>query len=80
MNWHRDAPGARAMHAIDIPFMFDNLAVAPGQIGSSPEELAAAQPLADIMSGMLIQYAATGNPIILGFRSGRPTIWTSATR
>ncbi len=62
MNWHRDAPGARAMHTIDIPFMFDNLAAAPGQIGSSPEELAAAQPLADIMSGMLIQYAATGNP------------------
>jgi para-nitrobenzyl esterase len=62
MNWHRDAPGARAMHTIDIPFMFDNLAAAPGQIGSSPEELAAAQPLADIMSGMLINYAATGNP------------------
>ncbi len=62
MNWHRDAPGARAVHTIDIPFMFDNLAAAPGQIGSSPEELAAAQPLADIMSGMLIHYAMTGNP------------------
>jgi len=62
MNWHRDAPGARAMHTIDIPFMFDNLAAAPGQIGSSPEELAVAQPLADTMSGMLIHYAATGNP------------------
>ncbi len=33
MNWHRNAPGARAMHTIDIPFMFDNLAAAPGQIG-----------------------------------------------
>ncbi|MGO8935282.1 MAG: carboxylesterase/lipase family protein [Terracidiphilus sp.] len=62
MNWHRDAPGARAVHTIDIPFMFDNLAAAPGQIGSSPEDLAAAQPLADTMSGMLIHYAATGNP------------------
>ena len=62
MNWHRDAPGARAVHTIDIPFMFDNLAAAPGQIGATPEELAAAQPLADIMSGMLIHYAATGNP------------------
>lgn len=62
MNWHRNAPGARAVHTIDIPFMFDNLAAAPGQIGSTPEELAAAQPLADIMSGMLIHYAATGNP------------------
>ena len=62
MNWHRNAPGARAMHTIDIPFMFDNLAAAPGQIGSTPEELAAAQPLADAMSGMLIHYASTGNP------------------
>jgi para-nitrobenzyl esterase len=62
MNWHRDAPGARAMHTIDIPFMFDNLQAAPGQIGPSPEELAAAQPLADIMSGMLIHYATTGDP------------------
>ena len=62
MNWHRDAPNARAVHTIDIPFMFDNLSAAPGQIGSSPEDLAAAQPLADTMSGMLIHYAATGNP------------------
>jgi para-nitrobenzyl esterase len=62
MNWHRNEPGARAVHTIDIPFMFDNLAAAPGQIGSTPEELAVAQPLADIMSGMLIHYAATGNP------------------
>ena len=62
MNWHRNAPGARAMHTIDIPFMFDNLDAAPGQIGTSPEDLAAAQPLADAMSGMLIHYAATGNP------------------
>ncbi len=50
------------MHTIDIPFMFDNLDAAPGQIGTAPEELAAAQPLADAMSGMLIHYAATGNP------------------
>ena len=62
MNWHRNAPGARAMHTIDIPFMFDNLDAAPGQTGATPEERAAAQPLADTMSGMLVHYAATGNP------------------
>jgi para-nitrobenzyl esterase len=62
MDWHRNAPGARAMHTIDIPFMFDNLSAAPGQIGTTPEELVAAQPLADAMSDMLIHYAATGNP------------------
>ena len=66
MNWHRNAPGARAMHTIDIPFMFDNLDAAPGQIGSTPEEIAVAQPLADAMSGMLIHYAATGNPNHVG--------------
>jgi para-nitrobenzyl esterase len=62
VNWHRNVPGARAMHTIDIPFMFDNLAAAPGQVGSTPEELAVAQPLADAMSGMLVHYAATGDP------------------
>ena len=62
MNWHRNAPDARAMHTIDIPFMFDNLAASPGQIGATPEEVAVAQPLADAMSGMLVHYAATGNP------------------
>ncbi len=62
MNWHRKAPGARAMHTIDIPFMFDNLAAAPGQVGSTPEEIAIAQPLADAMSTMLVHYAATGDP------------------
>ena len=62
MNWRRNAPGARAVHTIDIPFMFDNLWAAPGQIGATPEEIAAAQPLADAMSGMLVHYAATGNP------------------
>ncbi len=62
MNWHRDAPGARAMHTIDIPFMFDNLAAAPGQIGGTADEIAKAQPLADAMAGMLINYGATGNP------------------
>lgn len=62
MNWHRHAPGARAVHTIDIPFMFDNLDAAPGQIGASPADLAAAQPLADAMAGMLVHYAATGNP------------------
>jgi para-nitrobenzyl esterase len=50
------------MHTIDIPFMFDNLAAAPAQIGASPEDIAAAQPLATTMSTMLLTYATTGNP------------------
>jgi para-nitrobenzyl esterase len=52
----------RAMHTIDIPFMFDNIAMASGQIGTDPQHVADANALAAIMSGMLIQYGRTGNP------------------
>jgi para-nitrobenzyl esterase len=52
----------RAMHTIDIPFMFDNVAMAEGQVGSAPEQVAAANALAATMSGMLIAYGRTGDP------------------
>jgi len=57
-------PGAngKAMHTIDIPFMFDNVAMAETQIGSYPEHLQSANSLAATMSEMLIAYARTGNP------------------
>jgi para-nitrobenzyl esterase len=54
--------GGRAMHTIDIPFMFDNIAMAGGQIGNAPEQVAAANAVAAVMSGMLIAYGRTGNP------------------
>jgi para-nitrobenzyl esterase len=54
----------KAMHTIDIPFMFDNIAMAEGQIG--PERLSAANALAATMSEMLIAYARTGNPNFAG--------------
>ncbi len=61
-------PGAngKAMHTIDIPFMFDNIAMAKAQIGSAPEQLAAANALAATMSEMLITYGRTGNPNFAG--------------
>jgi para-nitrobenzyl esterase len=61
-------PGAngKAMHTIDIPFMFDNIAKAEAQIGAAPEQLAAANALAAIMSEMLITYGRTGNPNFAG--------------
>jgi para-nitrobenzyl esterase len=61
-------PGAngKAMHTIDIPFMFDNIAMAEGQVGSAPEQLAAANALAATMSQMLINYARTGDPNFAG--------------
>ncbi|MGA1981018.1 MAG: carboxylesterase family protein [Acidobacteriaceae bacterium] len=51
-----------ATHTIDIPFMFDNIAIAQRQVGSEPEHLAEANALAAIMSQMLITYGRTGNP------------------
>jgi para-nitrobenzyl esterase len=57
-------PGAsgKAMHTIDIPLMFDNVAAAEVQIGPAPDQLAAASALAATMSEMLIHYARIGNP------------------
>jgi para-nitrobenzyl esterase len=56
----------KAMHTIDIPFMFDNIAMAEVQIGSAPDQLAAANALAATMSEMLVNYAKTGNPNFAG--------------
>jgi len=52
----------RAMHTVDIPFMFDNIGFAGGQVGTAPEQVSAANALAAVMSQMLITYARTGNP------------------
>ena len=52
----------RAPHTVDIAFMFDNLELSPGVVGGSEKQIAAAQPLATVMSEMLIQYAKTGDP------------------
>lgn len=62
--YQMDFAGAngKAMHTIDIPFMFDNIAMAEVQVGSSPAQLASANALAATMSAMLIHYARTGNP------------------
>ena len=56
----------KAMHTIDIPFMFDNVAFATGQIGTDPVHLAEANVLAATMSEMLITYGRTGDPNFAG--------------
>jgi para-nitrobenzyl esterase len=56
----------KAMHTIDIPFMFDNVAFATGQIGNDPSHLADANALAATMSEMLITYGKTGDPNFSG--------------
>jgi len=62
MDWQAPFPGHWAIHTIDLPFVFDNVALAPGMCGASPEEQAMAQPLATRMSEMLIAFAKTGDP------------------
>jgi para-nitrobenzyl esterase len=62
MDWKVPFPGHWSLHTIDLPFVFDNVALAPGMCGPSAEEQAAAQPLATRMSEMLIAFARTGNP------------------
>jgi para-nitrobenzyl esterase len=62
MDWQVPFPGHWAIHTIDLPFVFDNVALAPGMCGASAEEQAAAQPLATKMSEMLIAFARNGDP------------------
>ena len=78
----------RAPHTVDIPFFFDNLALAQGMIGASPEDVERAQPLATAMSESLIAYAKNGNPNHPGLPhwppydlTSRPTmIWNTPPR
>jgi para-nitrobenzyl esterase len=64
MNWPSPVAGGKfgAPHTLDIPFYFDNLALAPGMVGASADDVRRAQPLADAMSETLLAYAKTGNP------------------
>jgi para-nitrobenzyl esterase len=62
IDWKVPFAGHWALHTIDLPFVFDNVALAPGMCGASAEEQAGAQPLATRMSEMLIAFARTGDP------------------
>ncbi len=64
MDWPSPVAGGRfgAPHTVDIPFFFDNVAVAPGMVGATAEEIERAQPLATAMSQTLIAFAKAGDP------------------
>ena len=64
MDWPSPVAGGRfgAPHTVDIPFFFDNLALAPGMVGSSAEDIRRAQPLATIMSRTLVAFGRSGDP------------------
>jgi len=64
MDWPSPAAEGRykAPHTMDLPFAFDNVAVAPGMVGDTPEQQARAQAMATAVSESYIAFAKTGNP------------------
>ena len=70
LDWPSPVDGGKwgAPHMLDIPLNLDNVAVAPGMTGDGPD----ARRMADIMSGMCIQFARTGNPNHAGLSHWSP--------
>jgi para-nitrobenzyl esterase len=64
MDWVSPAGNGRykAPHTMDLPFAFDNCALAPGMVGATPELQKRAQALADAVSESYIAFARSGNP------------------
>ena len=62
MDYGTPTANGRAPHTLDLAFVFDNVELSPGMVGAGEAEQTAAQPLATMMSSMLIQYAKTGDP------------------
>jgi para-nitrobenzyl esterase len=60
VDWETPVDGGRwrAPHAVDIPFVFDNVAVSASMVGDDP----GAQALADQMSAAWVAFARTGSP------------------
>ena len=59
-QWYSPVSGGRlrAMHCMDIPFVFDNVDLSTSVVGEGPDR----QPLADKMSAAWVAFARTGNP------------------
>lgn len=61
LMWRTPVEGGRRItpHSLDLPFVFDNVAVAPDMVGPPTEETAA---LAESISESWIAFARTGDP------------------
>jgi len=59
-QWYSPVRGGalRAMHTMDIPFVFENYEMATPLVGSGPE----LKPLGDRMAAAWVAFAQTGNP------------------
>jgi para-nitrobenzyl esterase len=67
VDWETPVEGGRwrAPHAVDIPFVFDNVSMSESMVGEGPE----AQLLADQMSAAWVAFARTGTPQTAGLPS-----------
>jgi len=52
----------KAVHAVELPFVFDNVDKSPGWVGTGAD----LQPLADKVSNAWIAFARNGNPTHAG--------------
>ncbi|HET9159577.1 MAG TPA: carboxylesterase family protein, partial [Caulobacteraceae bacterium] len=70
-NWETPVQGGRffAPHAVDIPFVFNTLAKAPGMVGPVTPQ---SQALADRVSACWANFARTGVPSAPGMPKWTP--------
>ena len=62
MEYASPTAEGRAPQGLDVAFVFDGLRLAPGMVGATDAEVAAAQPLATEMSEALVRFARDGDP------------------
>jgi para-nitrobenzyl esterase len=64
MDWSSPVADGRykAPHTMDLPFAFDNVAIATGMVGDTPEQQTRAQAMATAVSESYIAFTKTGNP------------------
>ena len=64
IDWESPVLGGklRSPHAVELPFIFDNVDVSAGLVGAGPAQ----QQMADLMSATFAAFARTGSPDIEG--------------
>jgi len=65
INWNSPVLGGklRAPHAVELPFVFDNVDVSAGLVGAGPTQ----NKMAEMMSRTFAAFARTGNPNFKGY-------------